>query len=218
MELIKNTSEANEVRGSSWKTNLANYGCAIRPVVAIVAVSIDEFSSRMDTDERAGMQLLAHSRKLQRYYFEQFQGTTMVEMGGSTQLSFHRVEKAVEFAMKIQKSARTMFNHRLSIGIHFGEVRYVGNDIFGKAVSIASDIQKSAKAGQVLISEAVAQYIGTDNSIGLHRSENDIDSIRTYQIKPVSDMDAPFLGYGESSQTDNTLHDLNTPFRLVANS
>ena len=214
---MKNTSEENEVRDSSWKTQLANYGCAIRPVVAIVSISIDEFSSRMDSDERAGMQLLAHSRKLQRYYLEQFQGTTMVEMGGSTMLSFHSVERAVQCAMKIQKSAKTMFNHLLSIGVHFGEVRYVGNDIFGKAVSIASDIQKSAKAGQVLVSESVAQYIGTDASVRLHRSENDMNSMKTYQVKPINDLDAPFLGYGDSSQIDNTFHDLNAPFRLVAN-
>ena len=215
---MKNTSKENEVRDSSWKTQLVNYGCAIRPVVAIVSLSIDEFSSRMDSDERAGMQLLAHSRKLQRYYLEQFQGTTMVEMGGSTMLSFHSVERAVQCAMKIQKSAKTMFNHQLSIGVHFGEVRYVGNDIFGKAVSIAYDIQKSAKGGQVLISESVAQYIGADTSVEMHISENDINSMKTYQVKPVSDMDAPFLGYGESSQFDNSFHDLNASFHLVANS
>ena len=85
-----------------------------------------------------------------------------------------------------------MFNHRLSIGVHFGEVRRVGNDIFGKAVSIASDIQKSAKGGQILISESVAQYIGTDTSVRLHISAHDINPMGTFQIKPANDLDAPF--------------------------
>ncbi len=44
-----------------------------------------------------------------------------------------------------------------------------------------------------------------------------MNSMKTYQVKPVNDLDAPFLGYGDSSQIDNTFHDLNAPFRLVAN-
>jgi class 3 adenylate cyclase len=188
MELLKEKIVRKNSMAPFWKTNLANYACTIRPIAAIMFTNIADFTSIMEVDEQAGLKLLSQSRKLQKYYIEQFRGARMVEMGDGILTSFNSAEDAVQCALKIQRGAKRIFNHQLRIGIHIGEVNYIENDVFGHAVNVAYDIQSVAKAGQILVSESIAKSINPETcSIGLHRIENDPNSITTFEVKPTMD-------------------------------
>jgi adenylate cyclase len=48
---------------------------------------------------------------------------------------------------------------RLRIGVHLGDVIVEGDDLYGHGINIASRIEGLAKAGEVLVSDAVFQQI-----------------------------------------------------------
>ena len=161
MRVVKNLSQQNIV--SKWSTPLSNYACAMRPVAAIVVTKIAGFEKLAENDQEACLLTLTKSHSLQQYYADQYGCTRMIRMGEMVLTAFNSVDRAVKCALKIERSARKMFNHKLCIGIHMGEVRYVNGDLFGGPVNIAHDILNVAKPGEVLLSEAAARNIGNVN-------------------------------------------------------
>ena len=149
MRVVKNL---NPTGTSRWNTSLDHYACAVRPVAAIMVTRISGFRALAERDPNASQMLLSKSYKLQEYYCQHYGCTRLVKMGDTVLVGFDSVEQATECALKIERSARKMFNHKLQIGIHMGEVRYVDGDFFGSPVNIAYDIQKAAKPGEVLVS------------------------------------------------------------------
>ena len=143
-----------------WKTPLANYACATRPVAAIMLIRIEDFGALADQDQTVALSILEKTYKLQEYYARQNGFTRMVKLGDTVLLVFDTVEQAVHSALKIARSVKRMFSHQLSFGIHLGEVRYVDGDVFGGPVNIAYDVQKVAKPGEILLSEAAARSLG----------------------------------------------------------
>jgi class 3 adenylate cyclase len=204
MRLVKHLEENGTTR--SWKTPLSNYACAIRPVAAIMVTKIDGFSELADQNENAGRLLLSKSYKLQEYYFNHHGCTRVVKMGDTVLASFYSAEQAVKCAIKIQRGAQKMFNHKLLIGVHMGEVRYVDNDLFGNPVNVASDIQNMAKPGQVLVSESVAGSLDPAKyAIGLQRTADEV-GMAAFEVKSRVSAEVSYLGYADSVNTRNIDH------------
>ena len=189
MKLTRDNSDNSEISIPFWKKRLSDYAIAIRPVATIMYIAVSDFSSIVEDSEEEGLQLLARSRKLQKYYAEQFRGTRIVEMGANTLISFHSVELAIQCALKIQRCAKTMFNHQLNIGIHMGEVNYVKNDVLGMTVNIAEDIHQKCKPGQILVSESVENCLPDyPELVELSQSASEAKTLRTYEIQQPADM------------------------------
>ncbi len=159
MKVVENHNRSLSV--NRWKTPLSNYACAIRPIAAIMVTSIQGFSKTAEQDQSVALSMLNNSYKLQEYFARQYGYTRMVKLGEMVLLGFNSVDQAVQCAIKLERSARKMFSHKLSIGIHMGEVRYVDGDLFGGPVNIAQDVQKTAKPGQILLSESAAKSLSS---------------------------------------------------------
>jgi class 3 adenylate cyclase len=185
MRVVKNQSQKNTP--SKWNTPLSNYACALRPVAAIMVTKIVGFSALAENDQAASLLLLTKSYKLQEYYANQFGCTRMVKMGEMVLTAFNSVDMAVHCALKIERSARKMFNHKLRIGIHMGEVRYVDGDLFGGPVNIAQDILNAARPGEVLLSESAARCIGGLNYQVEARGTSGPMAVSTFKVKLTTD-------------------------------
>ena len=199
MQLVKHLEET--ATSPSWKTPLNNYACAIRSVAAIMVTSIEGFSDLVESNKQAGMLLLSKSYKLQEYYFNHHGCTRVVKMGDTIVASFHSAEQAVKCAIKIQRGAQKMFNHKLLIGIHMGEVRYVENDLFGSPLNVAFDIQNAAKPGQVLVSESIARGLNPDEFSICLQCAGETDSAVAFAIKSRITQETSYMGYADSVDT-----------------
>lgn len=157
---------------NNWKTPLENYACSIRPMAVVMVTKIAGFESISGKDQEAASLLLSKSHKLQEYYAEQYGSSRLLKMGDIIIASFCSAERAVECALRIQSSAHKMFNHKLRIGIHMGEVRYGENDLFGGPLKVASHLQEMAKSGHILVSEAIVGSLEPEKyAIGLYRTD-----------------------------------------------
>jgi class 3 adenylate cyclase len=166
-----------------WKTSLNHYACAVRPVAAIMVTKISGFTALAEKDQAAGDQLLTQSYNLQDYYAKQFGSVRMVKMGDIVLMAFSSAEQAVNCAFKVERGARKMFNHKLRIGVHMGEVRFVEGDVFGGPLNIAQDILNTAKPGEVLISESIARSINNKKwQVEAHGISGPM-AIPTYTVK-----------------------------------
>ncbi len=159
MRVVKNLSPQN--LPIKWNTPLSNYACAIRPVAAIMVTKIHGFSTLVESDYQQGLQLLDNSYQLHDYYAKQFGCVRMVKMGDMVLTAFSSAEQAMNCAFKVERGARKMFNHKLRIGIHMGEVRLVDGDLFGGPINIAEDLLSIAGPGEVLVSESIARGISS---------------------------------------------------------
>lgn len=194
MRVVKNQNKNSAMK--RWKTPLSNYACAVRPVAAIMVTRIGDFKKLAERDHATALVLLSKSYKLQEYYGKLAGYTAMVKLADTVLFSFDSLPQATECAIKIERSARKMFNHNLSIGIHLGEVRYVNGDLFGGPVNIAYDIQKMAKPGEILLSEPAARSIGSSKfQVVAHGTCGPL-SISTYKVESkVSKQVHPMWGH-----------------------
>ena len=216
MRLVKNLDNGTS---RTWKTPLSNYACAIRPVAAIMVTKIDDFSDLMDISREAGMQMLAKSYRLQEYYFNHHGCTRVVKMGDIIIASFPSSEQAVRCAVKIQRGAQKMFNHKLRIGIHMGEVRYVENDLFGSPLNIASDLQELAAPGQVLVSATVAHSLDPDSYAMEMQVNCQSDTTAAFEVKSRITEETSFIGYADSVDTRQIGRQWNwDPYKAVSGS
>jgi len=161
MRVVKNQSQQNIA--SKWSTPLSNYACAMRPVSAIMVTKIHGFGRLAEKDQNASLLLLTKSYKLHEYYSDQFGCTRMVRLGEMVLTAFNSVDQAVKCALKVERSARKMFDYKLRIGIHMGHIRYMDGDLFGGPVNIAHNILNAAKPGEVLLSESATRNINSLN-------------------------------------------------------
>jgi class 3 adenylate cyclase len=101
-------------------------------------------------------------------------GTLVDQIGDEILCASDSAEQAVEAAMALQvatadyrqRSADT-FRTAVRIGVHFGEVLAEGARLFGNTVYLAKRITDTAKAGQILTSEATLKLL--DDDVCLYR-------------------------------------------------
>ena len=77
---------------------------------------------------------------------------------------------------------------RFRIGIHVGDIMVQGDNLFGDAVNIAARLEALAEAGEICVSDAVRDYIGTKlplafTDLGSQQVKNIAQPIRAYRIR-----------------------------------
>ena len=73
--------------------------------------------------------------------------------------TFLSAEKAIEAALDAQDAVRGIlvdgYSPRMRAGVHWGRPRKLGGDYLGVDVNVAARVTAAAKAGQVLVSDAL---------------------------------------------------------------
>ena len=131
---------------------------------AIMFTDIVGYTTLMGSDEDRAFEILGKNREIHTKLIVQFNGTLIKEMGDGMLISFSLASDAVRCAIEIQKACKEQIIP-LKIGIHEGEMIFVGADVFGDGVNIASRIQNNAEGGRIFISNSVYQNIKNKTGI-----------------------------------------------------
>jgi adenylate cyclase len=158
-----------------------------RKLAAIMFTDIVGYTALMGVDEEVGMRLLHSNRALQKPIIELHGGHWLKEMGDGVLASFDSAFEAVSCAMAIQRAATGDLKNKIRIGIHLGDVRREGNDVFGDGVNIASRLESVAAPGGIMVSEAIRSAIRSNKEfefkyLGEIALKNVAEKVRSYSI------------------------------------
>jgi adenylate cyclase len=87
------------------------------------------------------------------------EGRIVKRLGDGLMATFLSAEEAVEAALDAQDAVRGIhvdgYSPRMRAGVHWGRPRKLGGDYLGVDVNVAARVTARAKAGQVLVSDAL---------------------------------------------------------------
>jgi adenylate cyclase len=93
-------------------------------------------------------------------------GRIVKRLGDGLMATFLSAEEAVEAALEAQDAVREIqvdgYVPRMRAGVHWGRPRKLGGDLLGVDVNVAARVAARAKAGQVLVSDALLARIDRD--------------------------------------------------------
>jgi adenylate cyclase len=93
-------------------------------------------------------------------------GRIVKRLGDGVMATFLDAEAAVEAALDAQDALHGIridgYEPRMRAGVHWGRPRKLGGDYFGVDVNVAARVAAAAKAGQVLVSDALLAQIDRD--------------------------------------------------------
>jgi adenylate cyclase len=135
-----------------------------RRLAAIMFTDIVGYTALMGRDEDQAFKILSINREIHKTVLERHNGILIKEMGDGILASFSSNSDAVRCAIEIQQEAKSE-NIKLRIGIHEGEMVFVGTDVLGDGVNIASRLEELAEEGCINISGAV--YKDIKNKAGI---------------------------------------------------
>src|SRR4051812_7822705 len=159
---------------------------ASRQLAAIMFTDIVGYTTLMGEDEQKAFDILHKNRLVQKPLVAQYKGTWIKELGDGVLASFHTATDAVLCAIEIQKACKEK-DFQLRKGIHFGEVEFEHNDVFGDGVNIAARLQALAPIGGIWISEAVQKNIANKKGIETKFACEEVlkhvrESVRIYEV------------------------------------
>ncbi|HTX08950.1 MAG TPA: adenylate/guanylate cyclase domain-containing protein [Solirubrobacteraceae bacterium] len=93
-------------------------------------------------------------------------GRIVKRLGDGLMATFLSAEEAVEAALEAQDAVEEIqvdgYVPRMRAGVHWGRPRKLGGDLLGVDVNVAARVAARAKAGQVLVSDALLARIDRD--------------------------------------------------------
>ncbi len=94
------------------------------------------------------------------------EGRIVKRLGDGLMATFLSAEEAVDAALEAQDAVAGInvdgYSPRLRAGVHWGRPRKLGGDYLGVDVNVAARVAAAAKAGQVLVSDALLARIERD--------------------------------------------------------
>ena len=159
-----------------------------RQLAAIMFTDIVGYTAMMGKDEPKAMEMVRKNRDIQKPLIEKYNGSLLKEMGDGNLASFQTASDAIYCAREIQQA---LFNNKelnLRIGIHLGEIRIEGGDIYGDGVNVASRLETIADPGGIYISDTVQKSIRSQPDIqtaylGELELKNVDYPVKTYAIR-----------------------------------
>lgn len=96
----------------------------------------------------------------------QHEGRIVKRLGDGLMATFLDGPEAVEAALDAQEAVREIevdgYSPRMRAGVHWGRPRRLGGDFLGVDVNVAARVTAAAKAGQVLVSDALLAKLHDD--------------------------------------------------------
>lgn len=153
---------------------------------SIMFSDIVGYTALMGSDEDRAFEVLRKNREIHVGLIEKFNGTLKKEIGDGLLISFNLASDAVRCAIEIQEACKEQ-EISLKIGIHEGEMVFVGKDVLGDGVNIASRLQEDAQEGCINISGSI--YWDIKNKPGIlaefveEKSFKNVDEpVKVYQV------------------------------------
>jgi class 3 adenylate cyclase len=135
--------------------------------LALLFTDLVDFSTwALEAGDAAALELLREVGDALETAVLQHDGRIVKRLGDGVMATFVSAAAAVEAALDAQEAvgAIEIAGHRprMRAGVHWGRPRRLGGDYLGVDVNIAARVADRAKAGQVVVSDAVLERIDTD--------------------------------------------------------
>src|SRR5690554_4144770 len=135
------------------------YPTKIRMLAAIMFTDMVGYTALMQENESKAKTLRDKQKKILEEKIFEHKGQILQYYGDGTLSIFGSVIEAAQCAVEIQRELKSNPVVPLRIGIHFGDVVYDDDGVYGDAVNVASRIENLSAAGAVLISGKVYDEI-----------------------------------------------------------
>ena len=135
--------------------------------MALLFTDLVGFSSwALQAGDAAVLELLREVGAAVESVIAQRDGRIVKRLGDGLMATFLSAEEAVEAALDAQDALRDIevdgYVPRMRAGVHWGQPRKLGGDYLGVDVNVAARVTAAAKAGQVLVSDALLAKIDRD--------------------------------------------------------
>jgi adenylate cyclase len=178
-----------------------------RKLAAIFAADVEGYSRLMGLDEVGILRTLTAYRVIIDRLIGSHRGRIFNTAGDSLVADFASAVDAVQCAVAVQ-DAVTKENAdrpageqmRFRIGIHVGDIIVQGDNLFGDAVNVSARLEALAEPGEICVSGAVQDHIGTElplafADLGPQQVKNIAQPIRAYQVRSETSTTAtPIVG------------------------
>jgi class 3 adenylate cyclase/DNA-binding SARP family transcriptional activator len=139
---------------------------------AILFADLQQFSRLTAADELTTIDFVTRCFALFQELCPEYGGVFVKNTGDGVLILFDSALSAVEYAMTMQvrmaEAGAGTVSGRFRIGLHMGEVRLRGGDVFGHAVNLAARIESQAEPGGVCVTEEVYQAARSNSDYGFH--------------------------------------------------
>jgi len=128
----------------------------------IVFIDVESFTTLTETEgDQAAIDVMTRVDTLVRPLALHHDGKVVKHIGDALMLAFRRAEDGVGFARGLHEAARSEAGlPGLRVGIHRGPAIYHAGDYIGTTVNLASRVTSTAAAGQIVLTESVAENLG----------------------------------------------------------
>jgi class 3 adenylate cyclase/DNA-binding SARP family transcriptional activator len=138
---------------------------------AILFADLAQYSLRVSEREAETLEFMQACFALIRARCTEYGGELVATVGDGFVALFDGASTAVEFAMAIHQAVDELQGEhpdkaRFRVGVHLGEIRRVGSNLYGTAVNIAARLETIAQPGGVCISQAVYQQVRHASKFG----------------------------------------------------
>ncbi len=176
---------------------------AERKLAAIVSADVAGYSRLMAEDEDATVRTVAAYREQVGLLVRQHRGRLVDATGDNFLAEFRSAMSAVEFAVQVQsvlgaRNAHLAPERRMQfrIGVHLGDVRVEGDQLYGDGVNIAARLQTLAEPGGICVSAAIRDQLGTKlavsyRDLGAQSLKNIPQPVRAYHVRTVEPAAVP---------------------------
>jgi adenylate cyclase len=135
--------------------------------MALLFTDLVGFSSwALHAGDAAVLELLREVGSSVEAVIVRHEGRIVKRLGDGLMATFLSAEEAVEAALEAQDAIRGIqvdgYVPRMRAGVHWGRPRRLGGDLLGVDVNVAARVADRAKAGQVLVSDALLTRIDRD--------------------------------------------------------
>src|SRR5437773_9629419 len=130
-------------------------------LAAVWFADVVGYSVRAAEDERGALHLVEILQALSRETIRRYEGRIVKFIGDAVLAEFPSTALAVQAGAVLSKayleqSAATGHSHRLTVGVHVGDIAVSSEgDLYGDTVNAAARIQETAEPGQVVVSQDV---------------------------------------------------------------
>ena len=195
-----------------------------RQLVAILFTDIVGYTAIMQRDEQEAVNIVQQHKEVLEKHVKNHGGRVHQYYGDGSMSIFSSTIAAVSCAIEMQQLFQQEPKLPLRIGIHLGEIRLEGNNIFGDGVNIASRLEGLGVAGSVIISEKVKNEIENQANIytqfiGVFQLKNIKEIVEVFALE-ANDLIVPSLkqiqGKAKLISTKRKLKKYNVPILTLA--
>ena len=158
-----------------------------RQLAAILFTDIEGYTALMQKDEKMAIKIKDRHREILQKEHNQFNGQIIQYYGDGTLSIFQSIIEALQCTIAMQLAYRCKPRVPVRMGVHFGDIIFSDESVFGDGVNFASRIESLGVVGSVLISDKVNDEIRNHPdfktvSIGIYQLKNIERNVEVFAI------------------------------------